>query len=109
VPKTHSVVALDLSDPEHPRHVSSVALGDDEEPHWLAIDASGRRLVVNSGGYVKGNRLFVVNFNPADGALSVDERFRDPSDARPGINLNGKQWPHGFTGNAHPHGTVFSR
>jgi hypothetical protein len=65
--------------------------------------------VLNSGGYAKGNRLFIINFDPASGALSLDERFRDPGATRPGINLSGKTWPHGFTGTVAPHGTVFSR
>ena len=109
VPKTHALIALDIADPEHPREVSSVVFGDDEEPHWLAIDPSGRRLVLNSGGYTKSNRLFVINFDPAGGALSIDERFRDTNNTRPGIDLTGKTWPHGFSGKPVPHGTVFSR
>ena len=109
VPATHALVALDITDPQHPREVSSVALGDDEEPHWIAIDPSGRRIVLNSGGYAKGNRLFVINFDPSTGKLSLDDRFRDAGSTRAGIDLTGKAWPHGFTGKAQPHGTVFSR
>jgi hypothetical protein len=109
VPQTHSLVALDIADPEHPREVSTVVFGDDEEPHWLAIDPSGRRLVLNSAGYTKSNRLFVINFDPASGALSIDDRFRDTGSTRPGIDLTGKTWPHGFSGKPVPHGTVFSR
>jgi len=109
VPQTHALVALDISDPEQPREVASVAFGDHEAPHWLAIDPSGRRLVLNSGGGTKSNRLFVINFDPRNGALSIDDRFRDADDPRPGINLSGKTWPHGFSGKAVPHGTVFSR
>jgi len=109
VVQTHALVALDIADPEHPREVSQVTFGDDEEPHWLAIDPSGRRLVLNSAGNAKSNRLFVIDFNPATGALSIDDRFRDPDSTRPGINLTGKRWPHGFSGKPVPHGTVFSR
>ena len=109
VPDTHSLLALDISDPEHPREVSSVAFGDDEKPHWIAIDATGRRIVLNSAGGGTGNRLYVVNFDPTNGKLSIDEKFRDVGSARAGISLNDKTWPHGFTGTAKPHGTVFSR
>ena len=49
VPEEHALVALDITDPEHPREVSSVSLGDDEAPHWIAIDGTGRRVVLNSG------------------------------------------------------------
>ena len=34
-------LALDIDDPEHPREVSRLGLGDDELPHWMAIDPSG--------------------------------------------------------------------
>lgn len=47
VPDAHSLLALDISDPEHSQQVSSVTLGD-EGPHWIAIDATGRRIVLNS-------------------------------------------------------------
>ena len=108
VPAAHAVVVLDIADPEHPREASRVNVGDDETPHWLAIDPSGRRLVMNSGGS-KGNRLFMLDFDPANGRLTMDTRFRDANDSRDGITLTGKTWPHGFTGKAIPHGTVFSR
>lgn len=109
VPETHSVVALDISDPEHPREVSSVSFGNDESPHWLSIDAAGRRLVLNSGGGSKSTRLYIINFDPGNGTLAIDERFRDTGSARPGVNLSNRTWPHGFTGTAVPHGSVFSR
>ena len=108
LPHTHALVSLDITDPEHPRDVSMVTFGDDEKPHWIAIDATGRRVVLNSAGS-KGNCLFIVNFDPATGALSLDEKFRDPGSTRAGIALTGKTWPHGFTGLPVPHGTVFSR
>jgi hypothetical protein len=56
-----------------------------------------------------GKRLFIVNFDPSTGALALDEHFHDTDDTRPGIKMVGKRWPHGFTGTATPHGTVFSR
>jgi hypothetical protein len=64
---------------------------------------------MNSGGSGKSNRLFVLNFNPADGRLTMDARFRDPGSPRDGIDLTDRKWPHGFSGKALPHGTVFSR
>lgn len=109
VPEAYALIALDIANPEHPREVSTVTFGDDERPHWISIDSTGRRVVLNSSGSGKGNRLFVVNFDPASGHLSLDERFRDAGSARPGINLTGRTWPHGFTGTPVPHGTVFSR
>lgn len=102
----HALVALDISDAEHPREVSRVTLPPDEAPHWIAIDATGRRVVLNSGG--KGSRLFVIDFDPANGRLSLDRRFHDPGDASAGISLSGANWA-GFTGKVAPHGAVFSR
>ena len=109
VPDVHALVSLDIIDPEHPREVARVQLGDDEQPHWIAIDASGRRVVLNSAGAGMGNRLFVIKLDPASGALTLDDRFRDAGATRPGVSFSQKTWPHGFTGKAIPHGTVFSR
>ena len=36
--------------PERPREVSTLAVGEDEEPHWISIDSAGRRIVLNSSG-----------------------------------------------------------
>lgn len=109
VPDAHALVALDISDAEHPREVSSLNLGNDEQPHWIAIDSAGRRIVLNSGGGTPGNRLFIINFDPSTGMLAMDDRFRDGGATRAGVSMSGKTWPHGFSGTAVPHGTVFSR
>jgi hypothetical protein len=109
VPDAHAIVVLDGSDAEHPKEVSRLLVGDDEEPHWIASDRQGRRLVVNSSGKGTGNRLMVLDFDPSSGRLEFDERFRDAGATRPGISLSGRTWPHGFRGNVIPHGTVFSR
>ncbi len=108
VPAANALVSMDVSDPRRPREVSRVKLAG-EEPHWIAIDHTGRRVVLNSGGYAKSNRLYIINFDPKNGRLSLDTKFRDKGGAEPGISMSGKTWPHGFTGNAAPHGTVFSR
>lgn len=108
VPNEHALVSLDISDPEQPREVSRVAFGDDEGPHWAALNTTGRRVVVNSAGS-KPNRLYIVDVDPTTGKLEIDGRFRDAGAAGPGVSLSGKTWPHGFNGEAKPHGTVFSR
>jgi hypothetical protein len=109
VPDAHALVSLDIADPERPREVATLKLDDDEQPHWIAIDTTGRRIALNSAGAGTGNRLFIIDFDPASGALTLDERFRDAGAARPGVSFSQKTWPHGFTGKAIPHGTVFSR
>jgi hypothetical protein len=108
VPHDHALVSLDISNPEHPREVSRVVFGDDEGPHWVSLDTTGRRAVVNSAGS-KPNRLYIVDVDLATGKLAIDDRFREAGSDRPGVTLTGKTWPHGFHGAARPHGTVFSR
>lgn len=107
VPTAHALIALDITDPEHPREVSRVSVGADEQPHWIALDPTGRRVVLNSAGH--GNRLFIINFDRRNGRLSLDPRFHDPGSTDPGILLTGTNWPRGYEGNVIPHGTVFSR
>lgn len=106
VPESHALVALDITDPEHPHEVSRVTVPSDEAPHWIAIDASGRRIVMNSGGH--GSRLFIIDFDRANGHLALDEHFHDPGATSAGITLSGENWA-GFTGKVVPHGAVFSR
>jgi hypothetical protein len=108
VPNEHALVSIDVSDAERPREVSRVTFGDDEGPHWASLDISGRRVVVNSAGS-KPNRLYIVDVDPATGKLEIDGRFKDANATGPGVSLTGKAWPHGFKGEAKPHGTVFSR
>jgi len=109
VPDAHALVALDIADPEHPRTVSTLKFADDEYPHWIAIDRTGRRVVLNSASGASGNRLYVVDLDPATGGLTLDERFRDAGATRAGVSFTQRKWPHGFSGTAVPHGTVFSR
>lgn len=108
VPDVHALVAMDVSDPMHPREVSRVKFDDGEFPHWISMDPTGKRVVMNSGGG-KTNRIYIVNFNPVSGALAIDEKFRDKGSDTPGISMRGKTWPHGIIAKAVPHGTVFSR
>lgn len=109
VPEAHALVSMDITDPMHPREVSRVKLDNDEWPHWISMDHAGRRVVMNSGGYGKTDRVYVVDFNPANGDLKLDDKFRDKGSDTPGISMRDRTWPHGFVGKALPHGTVFSR
>src|ERR1700736_1344516 len=85
--------------------------GDARRETEAALDRcrpDGRRIVLNSGEY-GDHRLFMVNFDPQTGGLTLDGHFRDAGSASPGVSMDGKSWPHGFNGDAYPHGTVFSR
>ena len=76
VPEAHALVALDITNPEHPQEVSRVTLPADEPPHWIAIDAAGRRIVLNSGAH--GSRLFIVDFDRASGHASARSALSRP-------------------------------
>jgi len=104
----HAVAAYDISDPEHLREVSRIAFDDKQQPHWISATPDGRRIVMNSGEYGE-HRLYMLNFDPEAGKLTLDEKFRDAGSDRAGVSMDGKTWPHGFKGDAYPHGTVFSR
>ena len=104
----HALATYDISDLKHVREVSRLNFDDKQKPHWIAADESRRRIVLNSGEY-GDHRLFIVNFDPQTGALSLDKSFRDAGSEQPGVSMEGKSWPHGFKGDAYPHGTVFSR
>jgi len=104
----HAVAAYDISDLSQIREVSRLTFDDKQKPHWISAEEGGRRIVVNSGEY-GDHRLFMVNFDPQRGALSLDKTFRDAGSEQAGISMDGKSWPHGFKGDAYPHGTVFSR
>jgi hypothetical protein len=104
----HALATYDISDLNRIREVSRVTFDDKQKPHWISADEGDRRIVVNSGEY-GDHRLFIVNFDPQTGALTLDGRFRDAGSKQAGISMDGKSWPHGFHGDAYPHGTVFSR
>jgi hypothetical protein len=105
---SHAVAVVDISDLAHVREVSRLTLNEKQAPHWLSADASGKRILLNSGEYAD-HRMYIVNFDPEKGALTLDEKFRDPGSDQPGVSMDGKTWPHGFTGDAYGHGAVFSR
>lgn len=103
----HALAAYDISDLAHIREVSRLTFDDKQKPHWIAAAGDGRRIVLNSGEYGE-HRLFIVDFDPQAGALTLDAGFRDAGSERPGVSMDGKSWPHGFRGEAYAHGTVFS-
>jgi hypothetical protein len=105
VPSIHGLVVLDLHDPKHPREVGRVTLGKEYTPHWIVAEPGGRRLVMTS----YGPRVLMFDFDPDSGDISIDERFRDAGAAEPGLSMDRSDWPHGDSGQAAPHGAVFSR
>ncbi len=100
-----SITAYDLTDSASPRVASRLALDSVYAgPHWLAYDSAASRLVVTAESEAW---VLIVNVDRATGALSLDERFREPGAARAGITFDRPSWPHGVGGRAQPHGAVF--
>jgi hypothetical protein len=107
VPAWSAVVSLDISNPAKPREVSRVVLGEQDVPHWIAIEPNHRRVVIT--GYVGlKHRVVLANFDEATGLLTVDPRFRDDGATEPGMRMDNKSWPHGGSAPGDPHGAVFS-
>lgn len=108
VPAWSAVVSLDISDPAHPREVSRVTFDSTDVPHWIGVDAAGRRVVVTGYGTME-HRVELLHLDPATGALRRDTRFRERGARTPGIRLDRQQWPHGGNAPGVPHGAVFGR
>lgn len=106
VPAIHGYVVLDIANGSRPVEVSRLTINDKYEPHWTAWDPKSRRLVVTPDK--AGERMYLLNLDEVTGALSMDETFRD-ADGQPGFSFAKRLWPHGWTGEAMPHGAVFSR
>lgn len=105
VPDEHAVVALDVRDAMHPRELSRVTFDSTFKPHWMAYDAPSGRLIVNDGAA----QLQLIRMNAATGALAIDSTFRDRDAKTAGVRFDRAAWPHGATGPAKAHGSVFSR
>lgn len=102
----HRVYALDISDLHNVRRVSSLAFDERQRPHWLAVHGA-RIVMVNEPSPLAERRIWMLRVDEATGQLTIDGDFRDAGSSRPGIAFDRPTWPHGATGNAVPHGTVF--
>ena len=108
IASTHQVVVLDVGDSGHPVEVSRVQFNERQLPHWLAFDERESRVVmVNAPAPLAERRIWMLDFDAATGQLTLDERFRDVGSEQPGVNFDRIEWPHGPTGSAIPHGSVF--
>lgn len=103
---TRRVVVLDVSDPARPFEVSRLQFDERQAPHWLAFDPGTKRLVVvnHEGGEP---RIWMAKFDTSTGEITLDTQFKDRGSDRAGVSFDRVEWPHGRTGPAFPHGTVF--
>lgn len=106
VPEIHGFVVLDITDGDRPVEVSRLVIDEKYFSHWTGWDPKAERLVVTSGRVA--DRTYLLKLDEATGKLSIDEAFRDV-DGKPGFSFDNRAWPHGFAGDAKPHGAVFSR
>lgn len=105
VPDEHMLLALDVTESARPREIGRLVFDSTFSPHWLAIDEEAGRLIVNDGK----ERIYLVTLDPRSGALAIDPSFRDAAATAPGVSFARTRWPHGPSGAAVPHGSVFAR
>jgi hypothetical protein len=100
------VVVLDVADPASPREISRLLLPGDFNAHWAAKDPGSNRIVVGAEmGKERG--VYMLNYDPDRGVLSIDQSI-NPDSKLPGyINLDDQAWPHGPSGSAWAHSALF--
>ena len=86
--------------------MGGVQFAPDENVHWISADASGRRIAVTHVGKAE-RRIWLLDFDPETGAIAMDSSFHDAGSPVPHVSFQREHWPHGDTGPAIPHGTVF--
>ena len=107
ISSAHEFVVYDVSDPRRPRRASALATDSTFYPHWMSREVGTDRIVLSAEG--KHPSVRMVRFDSTAGTLRWDERFREKPDGPLGVSFDRAEWPHGKTGPAQPHGTVFSR
>ncbi len=99
------LIALDISHPEKPVEVSRLVFDSHfPMPHWLAADRQSNRLVITGD---MESWVLVARFDSDKGTLSLDQSFREPGAAGPGVSFDRREWPHGQAGRALVHGALF--
>lgn len=94
----HRYATLDISDPAHPREVSSLATDSTFYPHWISRDPGSDRVIVTDQG--DGPPMVRLgHFDAKTGKLTWDDRFK--------LSFHHVEWPNGVKGMVMPHGAVF--
>jgi hypothetical protein len=73
VQSLHRVVVLDLGNPSAPLEVSHVEFDSRQAPHWLSVDPLSRRVVMTNSPGQPDHRIWMLNFDPLNGRLSIDD------------------------------------
>jgi hypothetical protein len=105
-----------------PRLVSVLSVDDSSNggPHWAAIDnhsltptGAPTRLVFSNSfvartGVDGNHRMYMIDIDPATGALTYDQSFRDEKTVALGVDFNRRNWPnHSDAGFYKPHAMVW--
>lgn len=102
----HRYATLDISDPAHPREISSLETDSTFFPHWISADPGSDRVVVTDQGD-GAPMVMIAHLDRKTGRLSWDEKFRDPGAKKPGVSFAMRMLPNGFHGMVMPHGALF--
>lgn len=108
VQKSDEVVVLDISDPRNVKEVFTLSTDKGFSPHYAALEPGNNRIAL-TGFMGKDFRVMMMRIDMDTGALSWDEKFRDPNTGNLGVDFKRPSWPHGDTGPAMPHGIVWSK
>jgi len=103
-----TILVLDMSDPTAVKEVSRFDTPG-YQPHWAASDPRTSRIVVTSSGNTPTFTVLMLDFDSAEGRLTLDESFGSPDFPRAGVSFYRESWPHGDTGTAKPHAAFFGR
>jgi hypothetical protein len=115
------------AEPDCPKLVGAIPLNDPTSggPHWAAMDnfrlgpdglyhetSQVSRIAVSNyfvnAAHLDGDhRVCMATLTP-QGAVSLDESFRDEYTGAPCVDFNRTRWPHGDRGAARPHGVLFT-
>jgi hypothetical protein len=102
----HRVAVLDVSDPGHPREVSSLACDSSFFPHWTSSDPSSEPIVITE--QADGTpREKIARLDPQSAAQHWSTRYRDPGAPGPGLDFEHVEGPAGVVAAAMPHASVF--
>ena len=96
VPQLRALVVLDVADPARPREHARLTFDAPVNPHWLAADAGGRYLAMNSGS-ANDPRIHIVRFDERTGALNRDRAIELGRISVPALGIV----------RIAPHGTIF--
>jgi hypothetical protein len=94
--ETKNVSVLDIGDVAHASEVSTLHFDDKQRPHWVATD--GERIVLVNDPNAVDHRIWMLQFDPRTGRLTLDTAFRNAGAERPGFSFDGisvAAWCHG--------------